>query len=75
MKYVITDQNEAGVQNGGFHFEIANKLKGRVERAGHCKRNDDGTYEVFGESIGYGIHAQPEDAKLLETLVQPSDFL
>jgi len=61
MKYIITDKGE--VHTGGeFHVDMGVKCKGRVIAAGHCDRLPDGTFKVWGESFGYGIHSKPEDA-------------
>lgn len=68
MKYIITDQNEVKV-GGAFHQDMGDKCSGRVVRAGHCKRNDDGTYTVWGGSFGYGIDSKKEDAELLTKLL------
>lgn len=67
MKYIITDQNEART-GGAYHQDMAQDCNGRVIRAGHCKKNQDGTYSVWGESFGYGISAKPEDADILEDI-------
>ncbi len=66
MKYVITDQNEARV-GGGYHSDLAEGLKGKVVSAGQCIKREDGRYEVFGESYGYGIRSKPEDAETLDS--------
>lgn len=65
MKYVITDQGEVNV-GGGYHYDLARDLKGHVVAAGHCRVMNDTEIEVFGESIGFGIKAKPEDAKILK---------
>jgi len=64
MKYIITDKNEVKI-GGMFHQDMGDECDGKVIRAGHCSKNEDGTYKVWGESIGYNIKAQEEDAKLL----------
>ena len=63
MKYVISDLGEITIGND-FHFNLARGFLGKVVRAGHCHLKE-GIYEVFGESIGYGIKAKDEDAKIL----------
>ncbi len=64
MKYIITDKGE--VRTGGFfHADMAQNCEGNVVRAGHCEKQEDGSYKVWGRSIGYNIDAQEEDAKLL----------
>lgn len=70
MKYVITDTGEAKV-GGGFHMDLARGLSGNVIAAGHCELNADGTYRVFGRSIGYNINSKPEDAKRLDEILSP----
>ena len=56
--------NEVSIGTG-YHSELARGFKGKVVRAGHCEKQPDGSYKVWGESIGYGILAQSEDAKIL----------
>jgi hypothetical protein len=68
MKYIITDQNEIKM-GGSFHQDMGDECKGRVIIAGHCSMNPDGTYRVWGSSIGYGIDAQTEDAELIRKLL------
>jgi hypothetical protein len=68
MKYIITDKNEAKV-GGAFHQDMGDECEGRVVSAGHCRQNSDGSYSVFGESIGYGIESKPEDAEMLTLLL------
>lgn len=63
-KYIITDQNEVFIGENTFHQILAKNAKGRVIRAGHVKFID-GRAEVFGESIGYNIKSQPEDARMI----------
>jgi len=64
MKYIITDKGE--VRTGGaYHVDMAIKCKGKVIGAGHCNKKEDGSYEVYGSSIGYSIESKPEDAFLL----------
>jgi len=64
MKYIITDKGE--VKTGGmFHVDMGVQCKGRVIAAGHCDRLPDGTFKVWGESIGYNIESKPEDALTL----------
>ena len=64
MKYVISDRNEINI-GPGYHSELARDFEGKVVRAGHCEKLADGKYKVWGESIGYGIGAMSEDAKIL----------
>lgn len=73
MKYIITDQNELRL-GGAFHQDMADTCAGRVVRAGHCVRNVDGTYTVFGESFGYGIKSQPEDAEIIRNIEEGFKF-
>lgn len=68
-KYIITDKNEARLGDGTYHGILADMCEGKVVRAGHCRRDENGNYEVWGGSIQYGINAQPEDAKLLNKLI------
>lgn len=68
MKYIITDKNEA-VIGGLFHQDMGDECEGKVIRAGHCRKDESGNYLVFGESIGYSIASQPEDAELLKKLL------
>ena len=68
MKYIITDQNEARIGNG-YHSDLAEDCNGKVIRAGHCKKLEDGSYEVWGKSIGYNIDSQKEDATLLTKIL------
>lgn len=63
MKYIITDQNEV-VIGPGYHVTLAHKAKGKVVRAGHMRWQDN-LAVVSGESVGFGIHSQPEDAKII----------
>lgn len=63
VKYVISDKDEV-VLGYDFHQNLARDFKGRVISAGHCK-SVDGKFEVYGESIGYGIQSKPEDAEYL----------
>ena len=66
MKYIITDKGEV-VTGGGFHHDLARHTEGSVVAAGHYRISEDGwRVEVYGNSIGYGIVAKPEDAKLIE---------
>lgn len=67
MKYIITDKNEIRVGINTFHQILAEGCEGRVVRAGHCFKDKEGIYSVSGESIGYNIKAQPEDAIILNT--------
>jgi len=39
-------------------------------KAGHCKKLEDGSYEVWGKSIGYNIDSQKEDATLLTKILK-----
>jgi len=64
MKYIITDKGEVKI-GGMYHQDMGGKCLGKVIRAGHCRQKEDGSYEVWGKSIGYGIKSQPEDAELL----------
>ena len=69
MKYIITDKNE--VRTGGmYHKEMGDECEGKVIRAGHYTKNKDGTYKVFGESIGYSIEAKEEDAQILLDVIK-----
>lgn len=68
MKYIITDKNEVRV-GGGFHHDMAETCEGSVIRAGHCELNEDGSYRVWGESIGFRIQAKPEDADLIKKYI------
>lgn len=65
MKYIITDKNEVKI-GFDYHQVMGDKCSGKVIRAGHCKLKEDGNYEVWGSSIGYGINSKPEDAKLIK---------
>ena len=67
MKYIITDKDEVRL-GGSFHQIMAEDCEGHVISAGHCEKNPDGTFRVFGESIGYGIKAKQEDATRLQEL-------
>lgn len=70
MKYVITDCGEARVGSvNSYHSIIAEGLKGRVVAAGYCRKLEDGSYEVWGSSIGYNILSRPEDAIKLKTIL------
>ncbi len=69
MKYIITDKDEARV-GGGFHADLASGCEGEVIRAGHCEKLEDGSYKVWGRSIGFRINAKFEDAELLTKLVK-----
>lgn len=71
MKYIITDKNEARI-GGMYHQDMANECEGKVIRAGHCAKNEDGTYRVWGESIGFNISAKPEDGDILLKLLTNS---
>ena len=51
-----------------FHQDMAETCKGRVIAAGHCDKNDDGTFNVYGRSIGFNISSKIEDAKRLQEL-------
>lgn len=64
MKYIITDKNEVRI-GGMYHQDMANDCEGKVISAGHCERLEDGTFKVFGRSIGFNIQAKPEDALIL----------
>ena len=66
MKYVISDQKEVVLGND-YHQDLARGMYGKVVRAGQYKIHD-GKYEVFGESYGFGIKAQPSDAELLNNM-------
>jgi hypothetical protein len=68
MKYIITDKNEAKI-GGMYHQDMGRECEGKVIAAGHCSKNEDGTYTVWGNSYGYGIESKPEDAKLLTDLL------
>lgn len=71
MKYVITDRDEAEVgREDSYHFEIARDLRGKVIRAGHCEKKEDGSWDVWGRSIGYQIDSKPEDGDVLKRLVK-----
>ena len=67
MKYIITDKDEVKI-GGLFHQDMGDECSGKVVRAGHCSKNEDGTYKVWGGSYGYGIDSKPEDAELLSRL-------
>jgi len=68
MKYVISDKGEVNIGSENvYHVNLAKDFSGRVVAAGYCEKNTDGTYNVWGRSIGYCISAKPEDAKLLES--------
>ena len=69
MKYIITDKNEVKIGDG-YHADLAEKCEGKVIRAGHCKKLEDGSYEVWGKSIGYDIDSQKEDATLLTKILK-----
>ena len=66
MKYVITDQGEVALGHNTFHQILGEKCKGKVIAAGHCRLVDT-KYEVYGESIGYGIQSKPEDADFINS--------
>lgn len=68
MKYIITDKDEARI-GGRYHHNMLEDCKGKVIRAGHCEKNEDGTYKVWGSSIGFNINSKSEDAELLKTLI------
>lgn len=38
--------------------------------AGFCKRNNDGTYSVWGKSTSLGIGSRPEDAEILKSRLE-----
>lgn len=61
MKYIITDVGEVAIGENTYHQILAEKVRGRVVAAGHCKLVD-GKYEVYGSSFGYAIDSKPEDA-------------
>ncbi len=66
MKYIITDQGEVRIGHEyQFHRMIADGVRGRVNAAGYCEMAEDGTYRVFGESLGFSIGSKPEDVWLL----------
>lgn len=70
MKYIITDKDEARVGSASsYHSIIAEGVTGRVIAAGYCRKQEDGTYEVWGSSVGYEIVSKPEDAQKLKELL------
>lgn len=73
MKYVITDRGEVEVgMEHEYHRELAGRCEGWVIAAGHYKVVDrfaEQKVEVYGESIGFGIAAKPEDANALEKML------
>ena len=67
MKYVISDQEEVNIgENHQYHANLALDFTGKVVAAGYCEKNSNGTYRVFGQSIGFDIESQPEDAIKLQ---------
>lgn len=64
MKYVISDKGEVNIGNM-MHASLAENFEGKVISAGHCERKEDGTYHVFGSSIGYSMYSKPQDATIL----------
>lgn len=73
MKYIIAKKkSEDGLiakVGGAYHADMHTIEMGEVVSAGHCERQEDGTYRVWGSSIGYNIQSKPEDAELLQTLL------
>lgn len=65
MKYIITEKGTVVMGNNTFHSVLSEEVRGeRIVAAGHA-RYENGAWKVFGESIGYGIEAQPEDAEVI----------
>lgn len=72
MKYVISDKGEVNIgENHQYHMNLAKDFKGKVVAAGYCEKTPDNTYRVFGQSIGFDMMAQPEDATILNNFKQP----
>jgi hypothetical protein len=72
MKYIIAENKNGGLVakvGGMYHSDMHTIEMGMLVGAGYCERNEDGTYRVWGESLGYGIKSKPEDAKLLKELL------
>lgn len=46
------------------HANVARNFN-KVISAGFCSRNQNGTFSVFGKSIGLGISSRPEDIGIL----------
>lgn len=66
MKYVISDKGEVNIgREGQYHADLARNFEGAVIAAGHCNQNDDGTWRVFGSSVGFRIESEPKDAEIL----------
>lgn len=68
MKYVINTENKVAIGKGSFQFhsDLMDEIGGELLSAAHCKLNEDGTVDVFGESIGFGTKARKEDKEILE---------
>lgn len=64
----MTGQIEARV-GGMYHQDMHTSEMGEIIGAGHCEKLEDGTYRVWGRSIGYCIDAKIEDAKMLKELL------
>ncbi len=73
MKYVISDLGEVNT-GGPYHVDIARDFKGKVVRAGHCRRRLDGSFEIWGGSIGFDINARLEDALILKDFYEKKMF-
>lgn len=69
LKYIISDKGEVVLGKDTYHQIMAERVAGRVVRAGHFEYipTDDGKLKVkvFGESIGYRIQSKPEDAEII----------
>lgn len=68
MKYVIDKQGNIALGSlTTMHRNLLDALGSgsRIASAGHCIIRD-GRITVFGESIGFGILAKPEDAATIE---------
>lgn len=81
MKYVIGGSYPhrviIGAGNDVFHQDLAKALGGRVDGAGHLEIKD-GFVRVYGKSIGYDMHAKPEDldiiSRYLRLPAKPFDY-
>ena len=71
-KYLIIDCNGIECSVVFSHLFTHNQfgLGKNVISGGFCYRNQHGSYQVYGKSVSMNVESRPEDARILDELLE-----